>query len=408
MGAVGWMMKIVSERAGGLPSATQRAKAAGLALTVADLRRKVPPDRDALPAVLRAGQHLALLPDAGETYRLGETVLSFEATPEQKARMVDAAHRAEPVLRALREAAQYPDMSVPEPEIRFDPRPQPPSDILNFGVLLFSAEALLAGERGDLEAAQRALDLGRGLLPLMEAEKTYPTFRARCWSEIRLQRALVRVVQANIDRPEAVEMLRHFQQKLGPLPSVRTALAGDLALSLDAISRRKEEDVEQLPLADAFKDMGRADVVAIFTRAVERMPEDPADLAKVDTVLTQMEEEADDAPIYGGYAKGYRTILQSLKDVMTRRRLAQTVLAMIDQIRQGEIPGEIPDLGANRIDPHNGESFRLKQRNNRLVVYSVGRDGLDDDGREHPPLRLKVQTRDVVFAVPLSPNERAR
>ena len=406
VGAGGWVMKTVAERAGGLPSVSQRARSLGLAVTVDDLRRKVEPDRDALPAVLRAGHALAALDDSADIYRLGDTILSFEASDAQKARLWAAIRRAEPILRPLREASQYPDMSVPEPEIRFDPRPQPPGDILNFGVLMFASEALLAGERGDLVRARQALRLGRGLLPLIAAEKTYPLFRTRCWAEIRLQRALVRVVQENIRRPEAVAMLRDFQGELGPLPSVRAALAGDLALSLDAIARRKEEDVEQLPLADAFKDMGRSDVIEIFIRAVERLPQDPGDFAAIDKVLNQMEDEADEAPIYGGYAKGYRSILHALKDVITRRRLAVVTLAMLDRVRQGDIPKELPDLGAEGIDPHSGEPFRLKRVNDRLIVYSVGRDGLDDDGREHPPKRLGVQTRDVIFAIPLSAPKR--
>lgn len=408
VGGVGVVLKIVTGRAGGLPTAYEEARSAGLAISINDLRRKVDPKEDALPAVLRAADEFAKVPDIEEMQRLGYTVLSFEANERQKRRLRDAMQESAPALEALREAGQYAKMSVLEPEIRFDPRPFPPGDVLNFGALLFAAEALMAGERGDLPRARQALSQGRALLPLMESEKTYPSFNNRAWAEINLQRALVRIVQENIDRPESVELLRDFQTQIGPLPSVRSALAGDLALSLDAISRRKEEEVEQLPLADAFKDMGRADIVGIFRRAVQRMPDDPEGLAEIDAALNKMEDEAEEAPIYGGYAKGYRSILLSLKDIVTRRRLAKTVLAILDELHRGEIPSQVPDLGKDSIDPHSGKPFRIRRTANRLIVYSLGRDNLDDEGRERPPLRLGLQTRDVVFGIPLSPNQRAR
>lgn len=407
-GAVGLVLHAVAGRAEGLPSAFDKARQAGLAVSIDDLRRKADPSKDALPSVLKAGEAFAVVPEIDEMQRLCYAVLSFEASDRQKNRLRREMREAAPALEALRAATQFREMSVVEPEIRFDPRPLPPGDILNFGALLFASEALMAGERGDLPRARRALEQGQALLPLMEAEKTYPSFNNRAWSEINLQRALVRVVQENIDRPEAVELLREYQKGLGPLPSVRSALAGDLALSLDAISRRKEEDVEQLPLAEAFKNMGRADVVGIFTRTVQRLPEDPGDLAKIDAALTAMEDEAGDAPIYGGYAKGYRSILSSLKDIVTRRRLAKTALAIIDRLRRGEIPTEVPDLGEDSIDPHSGKRLRLRRTDDRLIVYSLGRDNLDDEGRERPPLRIGVQTRDVVFAIPLSSNQRGR
>ncbi|MGV3616664.1 MAG: hypothetical protein ACO1SV_15155 [Fimbriimonas sp.] len=410
VGGAGIGPNAVSGRAGGLPSAFERARGAGLAVTLTDLHRKVPPEEDALPAVERALATFRGLPQESlqELYELGNLVLSFEADASQKDRLRARIREASPALEALQQAAALPKLAVKEPEVRFDPRPQTPGEVIGLGVLLFSVEALLAGEEHDLAQAEKALERGRALLPHLEAEWTYPAYRRRAWAEIRLQRALVRIVQENAQRPEADALLQKFQGELGPVPSVKTALAGDLALALDAIARRKEEDVEQLPLADAFKDMGRADIVGIFTRAVERMPAAPGDLRGIEATLEKMEEEADDAPIYGGYAKGYRSILSSLKDVVTRRRLAKCATAILAEVRQGKIPDRLPDLGDDSIDPHNGKPFHYRREVERLVVYSVGRDTLDDKGLERPPRRLGVQTRDVVFALPIVPPKGVR
>ena len=397
---VGGLFTFVSGRAKGLPTAAERARGLGLAVSVNDLKRQVPIEEDAASHVQRAQALLERLPagtlDTNEG--LVNRILSFESTPFERFRMRALIGESVPVLRELSIASRLPKRSVAEPEVRWDKRKVTPNETLNYGAQLFACQALLAAEGGDLKTVRRAIEHGRGLLPLIEAEPTYLAFQSRAWSEIRLHRALVRTVQANFDRPEAVDLLRDFLSKLGPVPSVRQAVAGDLALALDAIARRKGDDLEQMELAEVFKQMGRTDVIQIFTRTVERMPEDPEDVNAIEQAFRQMDEEAEDAPVYGGYAKDYRGILYSLKDVLTRRRLARAALMVIDGIKRGEVPTSAP---ADLLDPHSGKPFKLRRDADEVVVYSVGRDTLDDGGLERPPRRVGVQTRDVVFRIPL-------
>jgi hypothetical protein len=394
-------LSAVSSRARALPSVYAQAREAGLAVSLEDLKRVAREDEDAAPSLERAIDSLrASDPQTiGQLSREGNAILGFRASPLDERCFRLRVEQLEEFVSEMNRAADLPDRSVDRPEVRFDRRSITPGEALSLAVMIHAAEAILKAERGDIAGSVDRLDRGLRTLRLLREEPSFQNFGRQVWSEIRLQRAAVRLVQENKDRTEAWDALRSLQADLGPVPSARAALAADLALALDAIRKRKEEAIEQLPLADAFKDMGRADIVRIFIDTVRDLPDASEDYETVERVLQSMNARAEDAPIYGGYARGYESMAFALRDVVTRRRLVRCALAFHD--RPDSAPDEIvAALGADGVDPHSGEPLKTRVEGDTVVFYSVGRDRLDDGGREEPPERMGVQTRDVIFAVP--------
>lgn len=408
-GGAGVLIYFVNRRAEDLPNNVRIARAAGLAVSVSDLKVSVKPADDALPDVQRAVRELSRFTPS-ELFDLeivGNEVMSFVPTPAAavKFRRYDARLREFKV--ALERAGKKPRMSVTQPELwNVEPaekgkaiRENSPGYTLSMGVLLIAAEAVQAAQNHRVKEAVALIQEGQALLPHLEAERTYAGLVRRAWAEIRLQRALVRTVQAN-PGAQGLWALRKVESGWGPLPSAKRSVAGDLALALDATRRRKHDDLEYFPFADALRDLGRSDLIRIFTAAVKGMPGDPNDLDGVLVSLDKMRKEASEAPIYGGYAIGYRGTVDSVRDVLTRRRLARIAAGILTARLAGKPTPTLASFGSTAIDPHTGKSFREKKVGDRLLIYSLGRDGLDDTGKEQPKKRLGIQTRDIVLAIP--------
>lgn len=398
----------MNSKAKGLPSAVGRARAAGLLIDFDELRVTVPAQEDAGPIIGQAYAQLSKVPGQALTddYSVANAVLTFRSTAAERAAMQASLRQLQPFLNDLRRAAQRPRLSVNRAEWWNDDAPYSQTSVLSLGVLVLAAQALMAGEGHRLAEAESALRTAVRLMRLMDSERTGIAGRRRQWAEIRIQRAVVRTVQFNVDNPEAVRFLSEMQTALGPVPSVKWTLAGDLALALESIRRRKPEPVEQLPMADAVKGMARAELIDVYTETYLTMPDDPSDLAGIQHAFEQMEKESYEHPIYGAYARGFPDTLFTLKDVITRRRLAKIAQLILADRARGQMPTRLPDLGRDAIDPHSGKPFGFIRNDREVRVYSVGRDGLDDKGLESPPLRAGFQTRDVVFAIPLPGHRR--
>jgi hypothetical protein len=88
-----------------------------------------------------------------------------------------------------------------------------------------------------------------------------------------------------------------------------------------------------------------------------------------------------------------------------RRRLARlAVLVSRYRASEGEFPETldilVPDyLLALPLDPFDGKPLRIKRTDQELILYSVGRNGADDDGA---PYDAKKRTGDLTFRLPES------
>jgi hypothetical protein len=91
---------------------------------------------------------------------------------------------------------------------------------------------------------------------------------------------------------------------------------------------------------------------------------------------------------------------------LARLRLAVTALA-IEQFRNqnGKLPGALHELKPAIIseipqDPFTGSELLYRQLSKGYIVYSVGRDLVDDGGKEEPAsIKARNDTYDITFTV---------
>lgn len=85
------------------------------------------------------------------------------------------------------------------------------------------------------------------------------------------------------------------------------------------------------------------------------------------------------------------------------RRIAELVLAMCRyHAKNGKYPEKLDELVPGFVafvplDPFDGKSMRWKRANDKLVIYSIGPDGIDDGGAHFDP---QTQKGDITFELP--------
>jgi hypothetical protein len=86
-----------------------------------------------------------------------------------------------------------------------------------------------------------------------------------------------------------------------------------------------------------------------------------------------------------------------------QRRLSEIALAMCRyRAKNGKYPEKFDNLVPDFIafvplDPFDGKPIRLKKTDGKLVIYSVGLDGIDDGGARFDP---QTQKGDITFELP--------
>jgi hypothetical protein len=87
-----------------------------------------------------------------------------------------------------------------------------------------------------------------------------------------------------------------------------------------------------------------------------------------------------------------------------RRRAALTAIA-IELFRlehEGKLPNQLESLFPTYLatmpeDPFDGENLRFEKLDRGFIVYSIGKDGEDNGGKEHA--RGSVEHTDITFTV---------
>lgn len=131
-------------------------------------------------------------------------------------------------------------------------------------------------------------------------------------------------------------------------------------------------------------------------RRVAQAPAEQIDLALSDfsSVLSQMSAGSQDAGIIGSVAiAGARSL--------ARRRLAQIYAsALIEKLKTGMFPSEIPVKGDLSIDPFSKMPFEFRKTLDGFIVYSIGENLVDDNGASRPPNGEQGPPPDIVLRYP--------
>ena len=390
-GAVFWAGNSLESRARSLPYHLEEARRLGLLTNIAELQTSASDSTDdALPDLQIVFSNWEGI-EGDEQNRivdLSRKCLRSRASKEEREEFI---REVAPLMPYLISAAQKGECSVGEIETWRSRKVGRFWSTIREGIRFLGARAVIAGQDHDIELAEYWLSLGIALSHHLDTQPSYAATLRKCAAEAELQRVAERVCFANPQsREKLTDLLDKVQDEIGPSTSPAEALKGEPALFLLALSDPKRNGLQNVPAGEFFLDVGKAGALEIFNRHYRKMPSDAEDLDTAERVLIEMDKEATDTALYGNYVRGYDAMMPLMRDTLARRRLAQAAIQYFST-------GKVDDLP---IDPYSGKSFLTTRRDGMLVIYSVGRDGQDDRGKEREYGPNASLYYDILFRFP--------
>jgi hypothetical protein len=254
---------------------------------------------------------------------------------------------------------------------------------------------------------------------------------ARCACQHLTCTALERALGQDAATETELKQTQQLLMDEASQPVLREALRGYRAW-LNEVMKRGEacaadglpEDALQPVVLDVQNDVGalrgwlltgwlkenRALAVELLTDAVDltKLPiaEQPAALDQLDAKLAA---SAADSWVPGRYTRGTRPVALAIHAARTFQiRQAELRCAIVGvaaeryRLANGHWPAKldalVPDYLAKEwlIDPFDGQPLRLKKLHDGVLVYSVGTDRVDNDGRVEPEAK-ELKDKDIGF-----------
>jgi hypothetical protein len=288
------------------------------------------------------------------------------------------------------------------------------------GCLLLCLESVLCGEKGDSEGAVRAAEAAFQVADTLRLEPVFISQLVR-WAGQRfavgaLERTLSQIELSDAQLSRLIEAISQWPSS----EAVRRLLVGYRCMYLDLFQRPQAVDQVYFQTAPgparALLELYNAAGLAardgtIFLDMIQ------ACLATAELPLHQRYDASEEIETHfrersekGMLLKhisliwhGLRSEVQSLAFL----RCGSTGLAVERyRLKKGDWPQTLAELIPEHLpdvpeDPFDGAPLRYKRLEGGFVVYSVGEDGVDDDGRERRPRAegKPNETYDITFTV---------
>lgn len=394
--------------AGELPSAMERAKAAGVPLISSDLDPGTPGQSE-VNTVGLFGMFDVNGSLIGLSNLYGSLLADRITVPE--ARLQLAVHKK--ILDELCRVASLPS-SWARPDWDLGPRLR--MDIYQQArgaVRVLCARALINAEQGDLSAVLRDLDAARAL-----STQTERGGLIGLSTRLSLDSTVLRGIEACLARfsknPQAIDRLRKVYLDKDPVYDLRGAIRGEgfflvtaarnwgafqggsnYNTPLDTTHLKRtgipSGAVEQAQMARAL------DYSARCLQVYDQNPASPIAVCQQIDEVTKVEGDEQRGwsrkfikaltPVYSETGKG---IVAAIAESRCMRGLA---LAMAEKARTAQWPTKLP---SSLTDPFDSRPIRMTVQPDRVRVWSVGRDGQENGGLTLREVVRPTQDRTVV------------
>lgn len=404
-----------------LPAWQARARAAGLPLEWADLDPSVPAEENAAPTYELAIAEYDKVPEEvkQDLFPMAGTSLDFRRR---------ALGKMATVLSLLQKAVAFP-------HCLFERDPEDPFDS-NISVGSLKLLGRLACANAEVEAYDGRMDSALEWLRVAAVVGRHlaeePAYGA--WSgQVSLEHTISLSLSSVLSAPELTrEHLDHARSVLGerqggPLTGLKGELVQRYRIyeALDAyfeqpsfdswdgivatFSAPEDENYDRRPFrpflqsSEMVKKAYRARLLSRWVPFFEKAPKDPE---AVDRLAQELGHLGD--AVRGGTHRidaAERQLWhfffdagQSAKSQIAVRRLAHQAVDVLEfRQRTGRYPATLDEVGEPRADPFDLQPLRYRTTSDGFVVYSIGKDGVDDKGT----LRSKTQrTFDILFEIP--------
>jgi len=294
--------------------------------------------------------------------------------------------------------------------------PLPHVSVYDQSHCLLCLEALLCMGRDDTDGAVRAIESALGIAGSLASEPIVLSQNLR----LRSQRSVLAVLERLLCRQTLTEA------QLGRLEAavletrapdgVKRALVGDQCMLVDLFTRPGliyEDSLRKSPhpaILEAYVGLGLGaregnvflDMIGEYRRIIE-LPT-PRRVEAVKGVETEYNARLKHSVLWPKYPWTGMVVRLEIEG-MARQRAATVALAIERfRLKMGRCPETLAELAPEYLptlpeDPFDGALLRSRWLDGGYVVYSVGEDGVDDDGKERPPGEEDGETYDVTFMV---------
>jgi hypothetical protein len=197
---------------------------------------------------------------------------------------------------------------------------------------------------------------------------------------------------------------------LSPLPSIRNAVSAEPSDGWQALTEDEEgfsnllhdetkwtRELERL-IADSqfYRLMTQAHYLRSWRRVFELFPADEHDYRAFDKAFLQVSEELEEGTwrLTGVASKifpVYSNMGANLLNIEVERRLCRLATRLLlESAATGSFPAQLPNVGDLTIDPFSGKPFLYKRHKDGFILYSVGKNGVDESG-DWDDLKVRVE-----------------
>jgi hypothetical protein len=272
-------------------------------------------------------------------------------------------------------------------------------------------KASLQFEDGDIDQAEASLTAAARSLRHLGQEPTTTPLLMRARGEEPLIQALHRLLELKGRNPAVQAMVARTLQALGPIPDLRFSVGTELPL-WRAFFRIYEQNPDALGPCFAPPEVTRLKSVLALNEAacvnelrimVQHLPESERDLLKSARALDEYQEGPEETESSGPALFRLKNSLATLLPYMyatsgpVRTTMKMVALRNITWAALDVLAGNPKPV---RLDPYTGQNVKVDQRRDRVVVYSVGPDEVDDQGREKEYGATAPKTFDLTVRIP--------
>ena len=294
---------------------------------------------------------------------------------------------------------------------------------LRSAVQLLCLKAILHGEQGQPESATDALICAFGVAKSQAAEPLLISQMVRQGCQATTVSTLERIVSQTSLEQEHLARLRETLALAYDPNAMARAFAGERCMVILMLRDPRSTGLSLAPFFGpdgpglvpiyAAQALGVTDrclirYIDLTDRCIAALQLPPEERPQAHGDLERQDQELRKAHAMLSYfiPPMHRVILNDLAH-LTRLRVAAVAMT-VEQYRlaNGNLPEQLADLAPTflsevPLDPYDGRPLRYRKREKGYVVYSIGKDLTDDDGKERPARRRGQEEPqyDITFIV---------
>lgn len=371
--------------------------------------------------------YLEIFKGMGEKTQVHKDLIALQngMSKRAKAKEVSAANEAfvrlGPLLEKVRPLSEIPHLhfhrDISQGALLQIPEP---SNLKYLGkLLLFSA--LRKDKDGDLKGAIADLGHAEKIANQLGEDPILIGFLLSLSLHLSVEQTMVKMLSRHNTDSSALTLLKNWHDHANHLPNFRRCLIGELVMGritlhnlkslteLTAMGGSGEEQKVPSPFEKAIigspivKTTFDVKLVRGYRSMILKTPDDPAKWSEASRVGKEQDQELqNDHSLTNIFNEIFMPVFyeapKSIGELIARRRLTDCSLRLLlGQCQSGKLPKFLPNWGEASMDPFSGRPLSYHPKGHGFLLYSFGRDEVDNGGKEVDTTNSSKGYDDVVL-----------